>query len=85
MCFFFTAVQQLMVISINENHSDESSCDKVLVLFLQVFDSEGSFLSFVNTSGNPLYGPQGLAFTEDGNILVADSGNHCFKVYRHLL
>lgn len=50
----------------------------------QVFDSTGSFLSYINTSADPLYGPQGLALTSDGHVAVADSGNHCFKVYRYL-
>lgn len=50
----------------------------------QVFDSSGSFLSYINTSVDPLYGPQGLALTSDGHVAVADSGNHCFKVYRYL-
>ena len=27
---------------------------------------------------------QGLALTPDGNIVVADSGNHCFKIYKYL-
>uniref|UniRef100_A0A671WKU8 RING-type E3 ubiquitin transferase n=1 Tax=Sparus aurata TaxID=8175 RepID=A0A671WKU8_SPAAU len=44
----------------------------------------GSFLSYINTSADPLYGPQGLALTSDGHVAVADSGNHCFKVYRYL-
>ncbi|XP_059080014.1 tripartite motif-containing protein 2-like [Tigriopus californicus] len=51
---------------------------------IQVFDSQGSFLAFVNTLACPLYGPQGVAVTPDGNIVVADSGNHCFKLYRYL-
>jgi len=51
---------------------------------IQVFDQYGSFLSYVNTSGCPLYGPQGLALTADGNIVVADSGNHCIKIYKYL-
>uniref|UniRef100_A0A7N5ZWX3 RING-type E3 ubiquitin transferase n=1 Tax=Anabas testudineus TaxID=64144 RepID=A0A7N5ZWX3_ANATE len=51
---------------------------------IQVFDSTGSFLSYINTSADPLYGPQGLALTSDGHVAVADSGNHCFKVYRYL-
>ncbi|XP_053533400.1 tripartite motif-containing protein 2 isoform X1 [Ictalurus punctatus] len=51
---------------------------------IQVFDSSGSFLSFINTSADPLFGPQGLTITSDSHILVADSGNHCFKVYRYL-
>uniref|UniRef100_H3A378 RING-type E3 ubiquitin transferase n=1 Tax=Latimeria chalumnae TaxID=7897 RepID=H3A378_LATCH len=52
--------------------------------FNTVFDSAGSFLSYINTTADPLYGPQGLALTTDGNVIVADSGNHCFKVYRYL-
>lgn len=55
-----------------------------LVPGFQVFDSTGSFLSYINTSADPLYGPQGLALTSDGHVAVADSGNHCFKVYRYL-
>ncbi|MGH0152251.1 UNVERIFIED_CONTAM: hypothetical protein FKN15_022037 [Acipenser sinensis] len=51
---------------------------------IQVFDSAGSFLSYINTTADPLYGPQGLALTADGHVVVADSGNHCFKVYRYL-
>nr|XP_053636706.1 tripartite motif-containing protein 3-like isoform X5 [Cherax quadricarinatus] len=51
---------------------------------IQVFDSQGSFLSYVNTLADPLYGPQGMTLTPDGQIFVADSGNHCFKVYKYL-
>ncbi|CAB1333299.1 unnamed protein product, partial [Coregonus sp. 'balchen'] len=51
---------------------------------IQVFDSTGSFLSYINTSADPLYGPQGLTLTSDGHVAVADSGNHCFKIYRYL-
>lgn len=51
---------------------------------IQVFDSTGSFLSFVNTNGDPLYGPQGLALLADGHVVVSDSGNHCLKIYKYL-
>ncbi|MPC09485.1 Tripartite motif-containing protein 2 [Portunus trituberculatus] len=51
---------------------------------IQVFDAQGSFLSYVNTLADPLYGPQGMTLTPDGQIFVADSGNHCFKVYKYL-
>ncbi|GFR33789.1 uncharacterized protein TNCT_469381 [Trichonephila clavata] len=51
---------------------------------IQVFDMNGSFLSFINTFGDPLYGPQGLALTPDGHVVVSDSGNHCLKVYKYL-
>ena len=58
---------------------------KVLIfLILQVFDSNGSFLTYVNTSADPLYGPQGLAVSSEGQVVVADSGNHCIKVYKYL-
>ncbi len=59
-------------------------CFFSLFTCLQVFDGSGSFLSYINTSADPLYGPQGLALTSDGHVVVADSGNHCFKVYRYL-
>ncbi|XP_035680696.1 tripartite motif-containing protein 2-like [Branchiostoma floridae] len=51
---------------------------------IQVFDCTGSFLSYVNTMADPLYGPQGLCLTADGYVAVADSGNHCFKIYKYL-
>ena len=59
--------------------------EKLFTYFrIQVFDQFGSFLSYVNTLGCPLYGPQGLALTPEGNIVVADSGNHCIKIYKYL-
>lgn len=60
------------------------SYNKNLVFYLQVFDSNGSFLTFVNTSADPLYGPQGLTVTPEGLVVVGDSGNHCYKVYKYL-
>ena len=56
----------------------------LIFLILQVFDSNGSFLTYVNTSADPLYGPQGLAVSSEGQVVVADSGNHCIKVYKYL-
>jgi len=55
-----------------------------LYVVLQVFDSNGSFLSYVNTSADPLYGPQGMCVSPDGTLVVADSGNHCVKIYKYL-
>ncbi|XP_046644057.1 tripartite motif-containing protein 2-like [Daphnia pulicaria] len=49
---------------------------------VQVFDRQGTFLQCINTSSDPLYGPQGLSLC-DGMLYVADSGNHCIKVYRY--
>jgi len=51
---------------------------------MQVFDGQGSFVSYISTAADPLYGPQGLAVTSDGHVVVADSGNHCFKIYKYL-
>lgn len=70
-----------------ENHILQNSELHLTLLSVpceKVFDSSGSFLSYINTSADPLYGPQGLALTSDGHVAVADSGNHCFKVYRYL-
>ncbi|CAL8081344.1 unnamed protein product [Orchesella dallaii] len=50
---------------------------------IQIFDSQGSFLSYVSTSVEPLYGPQGLTVTPDGYVAIADSGNHCVKLYKY--
>ena len=55
-----------------------------IFLSFQVFDSSGSFISYINTTGDPLYGPQGVSITNDGCVVVADSGNHCVKMYRYL-
>jgi len=50
---------------------------------IQVFDCQGSFLSYVSSSVEPLYGPQGLTVTHDGYVAIADSGNHCVKLYKY--
>ncbi|OQV13335.1 Tripartite motif-containing protein 3 [Hypsibius exemplaris] len=52
---------------------------------IQLFDHSGSFLAYVTTLANPLYGPQGLAIAQDGTIFACDSGNHTVRVYRHPL
>ncbi|XP_032779097.1 tripartite motif-containing protein 2 [Daphnia magna] len=49
---------------------------------VQVFDRQGTFLQFIDSSSDPLYGPQGLSLC-DGILYVADSGNHCIKVYKY--
>ncbi|XP_067949819.1 tripartite motif-containing protein 2-like [Watersipora subatra] len=50
---------------------------------IQIFDEEGSFLSLVDTSAAPLFGPQSIYATLDNRVIVADSGNHCVKVFRY--
>nr|XP_039271263.1 tripartite motif-containing protein 3-like isoform X1 [Styela clava] len=51
---------------------------------LQVFDKHGSFLSYINTDEDPLYGPQGVTLINEDQVAVADSGNQCVKIYRYL-
>ncbi|PAA85920.1 hypothetical protein BOX15_Mlig003761g2 [Macrostomum lignano] len=52
---------------------------------LQIFNSEGRFLSSVSTHADQLYGPQGVAYLPEFNqLVVVDTGNHCFKVYKNL-
>ena len=52
---------------------------------LQVFDKNGGFLKFINTELNKLYGPQDIQIVERKNLVaVADSGNHCIKLFNYL-
>lgn len=50
---------------------------------LQVFDNTGQYLSTINSSVSPLYGPQGLAMSPEGHVIVADTGNHAVKLYAY--
>ncbi|XP_043244213.1 tripartite motif-containing protein 2-like [Amphibalanus amphitrite] len=50
---------------------------------IQVFDNTGRYLSIVNTGATPLYGPQGLAMSPQGHVIVADTGNHAIKFYTY--
>ena len=74
------------VFSVSMGRSHLSTSLHIFLFRIQVFDQFGSFLSYVNTGGCPLYGPQGLAITPEpaGHVVVADSGNHCVKVYKYL-
>ena len=49
----------------------------------QIFDEDGCFLSLVDTSPAPLFGPQALFATRDNSVIVADSGNHCVKIFKY--
>ena len=49
----------------------------------QVFDNTGRYLSTVNTAATALYGPQGLAMSPEGHVIVADTGNHAVKYYTY--
>lgn len=51
---------------------------------IHVFDKYGKFLKYVNSEVNPMYGPQDLDLIEDLNLIaVADSGNHCVRLYNY--
>ena len=50
---------------------------------IQVFSSEGIFVSMIEGSDDPLWEPSGLAVTKDGHVYAADLGNHCIKKYRY--
>jgi hypothetical protein len=52
---------------------------------IQKFDSNGNFLTKWGTLGAgdmELYYPGGITVSDSGDVYVADSGNHCIKVYR---
>lgn len=50
---------------------------------VQVFEEDGSFLSLVDTSSAPLFGPQAVYAMRDNKVAVADSGNHCVKIFHY--
>ena len=50
---------------------------------VQVFSSEGIFLSMIESSDDQLNSPWGLAVTKDGYVYVVDHGNHCIKKYKY--
>ena len=50
---------------------------------IQVFQSDGTFVSMIKSSGDPLSEPSGLAVTTDGHVFVSDWNNHCIKKYKY--
>ena len=50
---------------------------------IQVFTYDGTFVSMIESSEDPLQGPRGLALTSDGYVYVADTGHHCVKKYKY--
>jgi hypothetical protein len=40
-------------------------------------------MKYINSESSPLYGPQDLAIINN-TIAVADSGNHCVKIYEYI-
>ncbi|CAF0704326.1 unnamed protein product [Brachionus calyciflorus] len=49
---------------------------------VQVFDKHGSFIRYIRCEINQLYGPQDLAVINN-TIAIADSGNHCVKIFEY--
>ena len=50
---------------------------------VQVFRYDGTFVSMIDSSADPLNQPCGLAVTTDGYVYVADYGNDCIKKYKY--
>lgn len=69
----------------NADISNQHSCnnDSHRSLILQIFDEQGSFLGHVDTHAAPLFGPQSISATSENQVIVADSGNHCVKVFHY--
>ncbi len=52
---------------------------------IQIFKNGGDFVSCLESEGDKMNAPRGIATTSDGQVLVADRDNHCVKKYRYLL
>ena len=50
---------------------------------IQVFTYDGAFVSMIESSGDPLFEPRGLAVTKDGHVYVADRNHNCIKKYKY--
>ena len=50
---------------------------------IQVFRYDGTFVSMIESSEDPLKQPCGPAVTQDGHVYVCDRGNHCIKKYKY--
>ena len=50
---------------------------------VQVFKQDGTFVSLIESLGDPLDQPRGMAVTNNGHIFVADRDNHCIKKYKY--
>ena len=50
---------------------------------IHVFKNDGTFVSVIESTEDPLDGPCGLALTSDGYVYVADTNNDCIKKYKY--
>lgn len=51
---------------------------------LQVYTYDGKFVSCIESCGNKLNDPRGLAVSSDGHVFVADQKNHCIKKFKYM-
>ena len=50
---------------------------------IQVFKHDGTIVSIIESSNDPLFFPSGLAVTKDGHVYVVDTMHHCIKKFRY--
>ena len=50
---------------------------------VQVFSYDGTLVGVIESPGDPLCEPRGLAVTQDGHVYVVDRDNNCIKKYKY--
>ena len=50
---------------------------------VQVFQCDGTPVCLIESKGDPLNKPRGLAVSDDGYVYVVDRDNHCVKKYKY--
>ena len=50
---------------------------------VQIFKHDGTFVSMIESTEDPLDHPRGLAVTKDGHVYVVDTLNDCIKKYKY--
>jgi len=50
---------------------------------IQVYKTDGTYVSTLESCDAPLDQPRGVAITNDGHAYVADRDNHCIKKYKY--
>ncbi|XP_070537491.1 tripartite motif-containing protein 2-like [Ptychodera flava] len=65
-------------------HGNVLAADGIPGNRIQVFSSNGSFVSSIESEEDKLSNPHGIALAGDGLVLVADTRNKCIKKYRYM-